>query len=156
DFLLKAWQMARASIDAGDKGSPYAYIVSPRQWDRPTSLEFLERLAASGIVVERARSSFQAGGKSYPDGTFVLRTAQPFRPYLIDLVEPQKYPELRTGITGPTKRPYDIAGWTLSMQMGVSLDRIKDRFEAQLEPLTRIPDPPAGVLDHRENASFLQ
>ena len=99
-----------------------------------TALEFLERLSAAGVTVERARAAFQAGGKSYPEGTFVLPAGQPFRPYLVDLVEPQKYPELRSGSTGPTKRPYDIAGWTLSMQMGVALDRVKDRFEASLEP----------------------
>jgi hypothetical protein len=157
DFLLKAWQMARAAIEAGNRGDPYAYIVAPRQWDHPTALEFLERLSASGVVVERARSAFQAGGKSYPEGTFVLRAAQPFRPYLIDLVEPQKYPELRGGATGPTKRPYDIAGWTLSMQMGVALDRVKDRFEASLEPLAHIPDAaPHAPPDHRENISFLE
>jgi hypothetical protein len=156
DFLLKAWQMARAAIDAGNRGDPYAYIVSPEQWDRPTALEFLERLSASGVVVERARAPFQAGGKSYPEGTFVLRASQPFRPYLIDLVEPQRYPELRSGSAGPTKRPYDIAGWTLSMQMGVSLDRVKDPFQAQLEQVARIPDPGAHSLDHRENASFLE
>ncbi|HZQ92379.1 MAG TPA: M14 family metallopeptidase, partial [Terriglobales bacterium] len=156
DFLLKAWQMARAEIDEGNRGNPYAYVVSPKQWDQPTALEFLERLAASGVAVERARAAFQAGGKSYPEGTFVLRAGQPFRPYLMDLVEPQKYPELRTGTGGPTKRPYDIAGWTLSMQMGVVLDRIVDRFEADLEPLARIPEAPAHALDHRENASFLE
>ena len=156
DFLLKSWQMARASIDAGQRGNPYAYIVSPGQWDMGTALEFLERLSAAGVTVERARAAFQAGGKSYPEGTFVLPASQPFRPYLVDLVEPQKYPELRSSSTGPTKRPYDIAGWTLSMQMGVALDRVKDRFEASLEPVAHIPDPPAHSLDHRENASFLE
>jgi hypothetical protein len=157
DFLLKAWQMARASIDTGNRGNPYAYIVAPQQWDRPTAIEFLQRLRASGVAVETARTAFQAGGKSYPEGTLVLRTAQPFRPYLVDLVEPQKYPELRSGTGGPTKRPYDIAGWTLSMQMGVALDRIGDRFAANLEPLAQVPDSPAThPLEHRENASFLE
>ena len=156
DFLLKSWQMARASMEAGSRGNPYAYIVAPQQWDQPTSLEFLERLAASGVVVERARSAFQADGKSYPAGTFVLPAAQPFRPYLVDLVEPQKYPELRMGTTGPTKRPYDIAGWTLSMQMGVALDRVKDRFAADLEHVDRMPAPEAHAPDHRENASFIE
>ena len=55
-----------------------------------------------------------------------MPAGQPFRGYLMDLMEPQKYPELRTGITGPTKRPYDVAGWTLSMSMGVYVVRIED------------------------------
>jgi hypothetical protein len=84
-----------------------------------------------------------------------VRAAQPFRPYLIDLFEPQKYPELRSGTTGPTKRPYDIAGWTLSMQMGVTVDRIDDRFDASLAPVSEFRAEPSQTLDHRENASFL-
>ena len=53
----------------------------------------------------------------------MLPAAQPFRPYLIDVLEPQRYPELK-------EKPYDITGWTLPMQMGVSVDRIDERFEA--------------------------
>src|SRR2546422_7412064 len=115
----------------------------------------LRRMAMSGIKVERAAAPFQAGGKEFAEGTYVLRTAQAFRGYLVDLMEPQKYPELRSGTTGPTKRPYDIAGWTLSMQMGVMVDRIDDRFDASLAPVSEFRAEPSQTLDHRENASFL-
>ena len=154
DYLLKAWQLARASITAGESGSPYAYIVSPDQWDRSVAPELLDRLAQAGVEIRRARAAFRAGGKSYPAGTVVMPAAQPFRPYLMDLLEPQRYPELRSGTTGPTKRPYDIAGWTLSMQMGVAVDRIDERFTADLEPWQ--PGAPAApALDHRDTHAFL-
>jgi hypothetical protein len=84
----------------------------------------------------------------------VLPAAQPFRGYLMDLLEPQKYPELRTGTTGPTKRPYDVTGWTLSMNMGVAVDRIEERFEAGLAPAERITLPPPS-RNRKENSSFL-
>lgn len=162
DYLLKSYEMARAAIDAGEKGKPYAYIVPAAQWDRPTVLELLERLSLAGIEIRRARADFRANGKTYPEGSFVLPAAQPFRAYLIDLLEPQKYPELKSGFTGPTKRPYDIAGWTLSMQMGVTADRVDDRFTADLAPVNEFRADgsvrgkgPVLTLDHRENASFL-
>ncbi len=153
-FLMKAWEMARASIEAGRQGKPFAYVVPARQWDGSSALEMLRRLAGAGVEVKRARADFQAGGKSYPAGSYVLAAAQPFRAYLVDLMEPQKYPEMRSGATGPTKRPYDIAGWTLSMQMGVAVDRIDEPFQADLE-LEREPKPPTPTLDHRENSSFV-
>jgi hypothetical protein len=162
DYLLKSYEMARAAIEAGERGKPYAYVIAPEQWDQPTALEMLERLSLAGVEVRRAAVPFHAGGKQYPAGTFVLPAAQPFRPYLMDLLEPQKYPELKSGVSGPAKRPYDIAGWTLSMQMGVTVDRVDEKFEAELAPVEefRTEGAVSGsgtlvMLDHRENASFL-
>jgi len=155
DFLLKSWQLAQASIEAGRKGSPYAYIVSREQWDRSAPGEMLDRLAWAGIEVRRSTAAFQAGGKTYESGTAVLLAAQPFRPYLVDLMEPQAYPELRAGTTGPTKRPYDVAGWTLSMLMGVATDRVNEPFEAALERWSGPYVTASKSLDHRDTASFL-
>ncbi len=153
-FLWKAYELARESIEKGRQGNPFAYVVPEHQWDFSSALEMLRRLRWAGIEVRRARSDFEAAGKSYPAGTYVLPAAQAFRPYLLDLMEPQKYPELRMGENGPTKRPYDVAGWTLRMSMGVSVDRIDTPFEADLETLTEVPAP-APSRSRRENASFL-
>ncbi len=151
-FLQKAFNVANAARES--KGKPYAYVVPPEQWDRSSSVEMVRRLALSGIEVQRAKSSFQAGGKTYSEGSLVLLAAQPFRAYLIDLLEAQKYPEIKLGSTGPTKRPYDIAGWTLSMNMGVQVDRIDESFSARLEPAGELGKP-AASLDHRDNSSFV-
>ena len=155
DYLLKAWRMARHAIDEGDKGQPYAWVVPAEQWDKPTALEMLDRLQQAGIEVRQTAAPFDVKGKRYAAGSYILPAAQPFRPYLSDLMEPQRYPEIRSGTTGPTKRPYDITGWTLSMQMGVQVDRIEERFETESRPVASLPAVAAGSLDHRENASFL-
>ncbi len=141
DYLLKSFQLAQASIAAGGRGKPYAYVVRPDQFDRAAALEMLERLQYAGIVVQRAQAPFQANGKTFPEGTHVMPAGQPFRPYLIDLMEPQKYPELRAGVTGPTKRPYDIAGWTLPMSMGVTVERVDEAFEGNLRSEAPIKPP---------------
>ncbi|MCC6343832.1 MAG: peptidase M14 [Bryobacterales bacterium] len=153
-FLYKAWELARANIELGGKGSPYAYVVPAGQWDRWSAVEMVRRLQMSGVVIERARTSFEADGKQYPAGSFILPAAQPFRAYLIDLMEPQRYPEIKTGQSGPTKRPYDVAGWTLRMLMGVRVDRVEDRFNASVDTPAEIPLPEPS-LDHRDNSSFL-
>ncbi|HXG32836.1 MAG TPA: M14 metallopeptidase family protein [Bryobacteraceae bacterium] len=151
-FLYKAWQMARDAIASGRKGSPFAYLVPEQQWDPSSAVEMLRRLQMGGVEILRARAAFEAGGKDYPQGTYVLPAAQPFRAYLLDLLEPQKYPDLRTD-SGAPRRPYDITGWTLSLQMGVQVVRIEKPFEAALEPAGEI-GPPAPSLNPRENVSF--
>jgi hypothetical protein len=151
-FLYKAWEMARDAIAAGRKGSPFAYLVPEQQWDLSSAIEMLRRLQMGGVEILRARTAFEADGKKYPQGTYVLPAAQPFRAYLLDLLEPQKYPDLRTE-SGAPRRPYDITGWTLSLQMGVQVVRIEKPFEALLVPAGEM-GPPAPSLDPRENISF--
>lgn len=152
-FLMKAWQLAHENIEAGKRGTPYAYIVPESQWDRSSALEMLRRLQLGGLTVHKARTEFLTGGITHPAGTQVLLAAQPFRGYLLDLMEPQKYPEIRAGSTGPTKRPYDVAGWTLPMQMGVKVQRVEDTFNGSLEAVSEIAPPPPS-WNHRENSSF--
>jgi hypothetical protein len=154
DLLLKAWQMAREAVQEGSKGKPYAYVVPTEQWDASSALEMLERLRLGGLRIHRARRDFEAQGKKYPAGSWVLLAAQPFRAYLVDLMEPQKFPEIRAGdASGPVRRPYDVAGWTLPLSMGVRVDRVDEPFQAELEEVTTLPKP-EEVLDARQNLSF--
>lgn len=153
-LLVKAWEMATAQIEAGRKGGPFAYVVDPAQDDDWTAMEMLKRLHGSGVEVRKSTAPFSANGKTYPAGAFLLPAGQPFRAYLMDLMEPQKYPEIRTGQTGPTKRPYDLAGWTLSYQMGVKVDRVEQPVEIRSEPVAALPSP-EPVPDPRKNSRFL-
>ena len=154
-YLYKSWDMANAAIDAGRSGKPYAYVVPAQQWDASAAVDLLRRLSLGGVEVQRASAAFEANGKDYAAGTYVVPAAQAFRAYLIDLLEPQKYPELRTGITGPTKRPYDVAGWTLPMSMGVTVDRVDTPFAAPLEAVTHFETPASAAQDPRQNAYYL-
>ena len=154
-YLFKAWDLARASIEAGEAGRPYAYVVPVEQWDASAAVDLLRRLSLAGIEVRRATDTFQANGANYPAGSYVVLASQPFRAYLVDLMEAQKYPELRTGVTGPTKRPYDVAGWTLPMSMGVTVNRVESAFQAALEPVTRFEAPASAAQDPRQNAYYL-
>jgi hypothetical protein len=153
-YLAKAWELASAQIEAGRKGSPFAYVIDPAQDDHWTATEMLKRLHGSGVEVRQAAAAFTANGKTYPAGTYYMPAAQPFRAYLMDLMEPQKYPEIRAGQTGPTKRPYDLAGWTLSYQMGVKVDRVDQPVEISGKAVES-PVSPEPVLDPRTNSRFL-
>ena len=59
------------------------------------------------------------------------------------MFEPQDHPNDFAYPGGPPIRPYDIAGWTLAMQMGVEYDRILDGFDGPFAKLTGLQPPPA-------------
>lgn len=157
-FLTKAWEMARTNIEEGEKGKPFAYLVpvdKENQHDAWSAVEMLKRLQGAGVEVRRASAPFAANGRTWPEGTYVLPAAQPFRGYLVDLMEPQKYPEIRAGQTGPTKRPYDLAGWTLPMQMGVQVTRVDAPVALNAAAAGEIASM-APSADRRSNSVFLR
>ena len=53
-----------------------------------------------------------------PAGSYIIFLNQPYRQNVLALFEPQAYPD-RTTATGEAERPYDVAGWTLPMTMGL-------------------------------------
>lgn len=116
---------------------PRGYVLSPDQRDMPTTIAFLNALIKNGIDVDRATAPFVAGGKRYPTGSYVVKTAQAYRPHVIDMFEPQDHPHDADYPGGPPKAPYDITGYTLAYQMGVGFDRILDGFDGQFQ---RVPD----------------
>jgi ribosomal protein S18 acetylase RimI-like enzyme len=103
-------------------------------------MTFLDTLMKGAVQVHRAARAFVADDVSYPAGTYVVLMAQPFRPFAKDLLEPQRYPDLRAYPGGPPIPPYDTAGWTLSSQMGVRTVAVQRTIDPAA--LQRLEEPP--------------
>src|SRR5262249_51647073 len=103
-------------------------------------------LIKSGITVERATASFTVAGKQYAAGSLIVKTAQAFRPHVMDMFEPQDYPDDFAYPGAPPTRPYDDAGYTLAFQMGVQVDRILDGFDGPFEKLKDLAKVPVGAI----------
>ncbi|MBS1859387.1 MAG: peptidase [Acidobacteria bacterium] len=135
---------------------PRGYIIPSDQDDFANATEFVNALLKNGITVERATSAFTVAGKSYPAGSYVVKTAQAFRPHIMDMFEPQDHPNDFAYPGGPPKRPYDITGWTLAMQMGVKYDRVLDSFDGPFAKVSGLlPPPPAAIAGPASPAGYL-
>ena len=132
---------------------PRGYIIPSDQPDFLTAIKFINTLVKNGITIHRATSSFQAAGKTYPAGSFVIKTAQAFRPHVMDMFEPQDHPDDIPYPGGPPTPPYDSAGWTLAYQMGIVFDRVLDGFDGPFEKLSGFAKPTAGKVDHLAGAT---
>ncbi len=134
------------------------YIISAGQPDFATATEFINALIKTGITVHRATAAFTVAGKSYPAGSYVVKAAQPFRPHVMDMFEPQDHPNDFQYPGGPPVPPYDITGWTLAMQMGVEYDRVFDAFDGPFAKLplgVLLPPPPAAIKGPANPAGYL-
>ncbi len=162
DLLFNFYKMCKDAIEIQEEGQPFAFVIPQKQHDYPTALRMLKILMMGGVEIHQAKTDFVADGKFYPAGSFVVLMSQPYRPYAQALLEKQKYPDMRQYPGGPPVPPYDNAGWTLPLQMGVKCDQIDDSFATELEMLDAIEFPtipapdesaPYYVLDSRHNAS---
>ncbi|MBI2813061.1 MAG: peptidase [Opitutae bacterium] len=145
---------------------PRGYIIPRDQADFPTAVKFINTLVKSGIALHRATADFTVAGKNYAAGSYIVKAAQAFRPFVLDAFEPQDHPNDFQYEGGPPIAPYDSAGWTVAYQMGVKFDRVLDAFDGPFErlPYGELQNPPAGkvapptadwLVDHRSNNSFL-
>ncbi|HSL70083.1 MAG TPA: hypothetical protein VK864_07550, partial [Longimicrobiales bacterium] len=156
----KYWELYRSK----DTRDPRAFILPADQADFPTAVKFVNIMIRSGVDVYRATSAFEANGKSYPAGSYLIKTAQAFRPHVMDMFEPQDHPNDFRYPGGPPIPPYDNAGYTLAFQMGLQFDRVLDGVDGPFEKVAALAKPPAGrvsgsgngyYLSHRVNDAFI-
>jgi Zinc carboxypeptidase len=132
---------------------PRGYILPSDQADFLTAEKFANTLIKNGIEVERATAAFTVGGRQYPAGSLVVKTDQAFRPFILDMFEPQDHPNDFAYPGGPPIPPYDMAGWTLAYQMGVKFDRILDGFDGPFQPVPDVITPAPGKITEAAGAT---
>lgn len=124
-----------------EQREPRGYIMSAAQSDFPTATKLVQAMQKSGIQFMRATAPFTVNGKQYPANSWVVKTDQAFRPHVLDMFEPQDHPDDFKVPGGAPTAPYDNAGWTLAMQMGVQYDRVLDAFNGPFVKVSEAVSP---------------
>jgi hypothetical protein len=109
--------LGRRQIELGKSDSIKGYEIPFAQHDA-SAMWALARVLRAGAVE-----------LSTTDSSLVVPFDQPYRAHAKDLLEIQHYPKRRRWPGGPPEPPYDVAGWTLPLQMGV-----------RVRPLTALPN----------------
>ncbi|HWC46174.1 MAG TPA: hypothetical protein VG868_08685, partial [Casimicrobiaceae bacterium] len=115
ELLYNRYQSGRNTIQQYRNNPPYAYFIRQMQHDPVAPAELLQRLAFVGVHVKQLDRDVSYDGASYPKGTWVIPMDQEYAQLVRELLEPQKYPEIKDDT------PYDAAGWTLPYQMNVDV-----------------------------------
>jgi len=94
------------SLRKGQEQPPYAFVIPADQGDPTRVAQLVARLQAQHIEVSRADVPIAIREGKFPPGTYVVKLAQPYRNYAVDLLTPQKYPK-------DGGEPYDDVSWEL-------------------------------------------
>lgn len=141
------------------RSKPWAFVIPAVQRDPAAAVKLLETLDFGLVEIERAEREFEAAGRRYPAGSYLVRMAQPYSAFAKTLLERQRYPDLRQYPGGPPRRPYDVTAHTLPLLLGVELFELQ---EAVNVPYTRAHEfrftharqPAAGVLPSSDSESW--
>jgi hypothetical protein len=109
DFLRDVATRASAAVASAQPGE--AYRIPKRQRDWPTAQFLAALLLEHGVEISQA-----------PNGDYWIPMAQPYAKFLTEMLEPQRYPEVRLQPGRDILRPYDVATWTLPLAMGVTVE----------------------------------
>ncbi|MFL5561676.1 MAG: M14 metallopeptidase family protein [Gemmatimonadaceae bacterium] len=135
EYVRNFVALGRKAVSAGARGDPYGYRVSAGR-DPEASRRLLEALRYGGIEMGTIAGSSDV----------FIPLAQPYRAHVMDLFEIQHFPKMERYPGGPVEKPYDVAGWTLPLQMGVAVSRVDSAMTAPLSAITAMaPDFPVAA-----------
>lgn len=145
-YLRNFYELGNANLKQ-NPGIPQAFIIPAGQPNTENVSRFLEILTNQGIEVFELTKEIhvkttknQKQFSELPLGSFIVFTAQPYKNNVLSLFEKQIYPN-RIGVNGEPDVPYDVAGWTLPLQMGVEtaeIWHITDLDKSAIKPLENI------------------
>lgn len=110
DLLRNLYTRARTAV-ANEKPRD-AYRIPKEQRDWPTAQHLAWLMNEHNVEVRQAAN-----------GDYWIPLAQPYSKFVHELMEPQRYPEVRLQPGRDILRPYDVATWTLPLQLGVTVER---------------------------------
>ncbi|MBP9663024.1 MAG: hypothetical protein KBD94_00275, partial [Pyrinomonadaceae bacterium] len=127
---------------------PRGFIVPAGQPNAGTISRFLEILMWQGIEVHEmthelwVKMTPDAEFHEVPLGSFLVFVNQPQKNNILSLFERQSYPDRRLP-NGEAEPPYDVAGWTLPLQMGIESEtvwQIRDleKYQKTIKPVANI------------------
>ncbi len=112
--------MCRNEVKKGMTEAPYYYILPVAQHDRSEMVSLVNLLMDHGISTYQLQDNILLNGLTVAKGSILVPLAQPFRSFIKEVLEKQKYPVRHYTPEGEVMKPYDIASWSLPLHRGVS------------------------------------
>ncbi|QGY45636.1 hypothetical protein GM418_18745 [Maribellus comscasis] len=135
DILLNRNALCVGEVKKGKTEAPAYFVVPAKQHDESELIAMLGLLNEHGVDVYKTSDELSFKGRIIEKGDYIIPLAQPYRAFVKEVMEKQKYPERYYTPGGELMRPYDITSWSLPLHQGVSsyqVDEIVDVIDQNI------------------------
>jgi len=127
DILRLRNDLCRKEVANGRSMSPAYYILPAGQPDQSELVNLVNLLDEHGIDVYELASDVKINNLLFHKGDIAIPLAQPFRPFIKEVMEKQAFPERHYTPGGEMIQPYDITSWSLPLHRSLKCTEIPKR-----------------------------
>ena len=155
DILVNRNALCVDEVNKGRNQAPYFYVFPYKQHDPGELVKLLELLHEHGVKVYQANNTLEVQGKLLKEGDYVVPLAQPFRAFIKEVLEKQKFPERHYTPEGELIKPYDITSWSLPLHRGVNCFPVTQKGELHERGCTLVQFPIKKELGEHGNLTYM-
>ncbi len=127
EILLFRNEVTKREIKRGNNEAPYYYIVPQKQHDTSEMVNMINLLHRHGVKSYALTEEITLQNQQFKAGDIVIPLAQPYRAFIKEVMEKQKFPARHYTPDGELIKPYDITTWSLPLHRGVSSVEINEQ-----------------------------
>jgi hypothetical protein len=145
-------ELSRREVAKGLNEAPAYYALPATQHD-PLALDELARLLVEhGVEVFSLNREVQVDSAVLPAGSVIVPLAQPYRSFIKEVMETQRYPVRHYTPGGEVIKPYDITSWSLPVHYGIrslAIGRVSHELDSVLRPYEEAEATPEASLPEK-------
>ncbi len=123
-LLFNFYQMNADAVRRGRSEAPYGFVVGADQHDSGAAHRLARLLLDGGIELRWLAGPAEVGGRLYPHGAYLIDAAQPFRPFLMEMLDPPDYPLGGGSKDEAPPHPYDVTAWSLPALLDLRIESL--------------------------------
>jgi len=125
DILKLRNDLCRKEVINGRTLAPAYYILPASQPDQSELVNLVNLLDQHGIQIYELASDIKINNLLFHKGDIAIPLAQPFRPFIKEVMEKQVFPERHYTPGGEMIRPYDITSWSLPLHRSLKCTELQ-------------------------------
>jgi len=135
-----------------ERGKDHYFVLPAEQHDRSAFVGLVNLMLDHGARMWRLETETVVNGRIFEAGSVVIPLAQPFRPFIKEVMENQSYPERHYTPGGEVIKPYEVTSWSFPLCRGVSSVEVESEA-ADFEGIVSDIREPFTLFEDKERIS---